>query len=289
MKEQEFKKWLGQKYPNNSTVLNRVSNCKKIEKVYGNLDDRFDENECITILQDLIYTVNDERNNRPAKHKITIDGDIRTGSATLKQALKLYVSFREDFFEDEKEYLNSEIIEKLNRDLTSIGKSTFVKYFYEFKKGHNKASIIDIFNKNKETWGASSKSTKANVGIKIFSDGYEKEALNIILSSCRIDEETIVRVNEIYSEEYSDYLNKNYVFIRPEFTFGEELIDNLFSNYKVNKGFKVLNYELDWYIPELKLAIEFDEKHHKRSKDQDGKRQKKIEEHLKCRFIRYSM
>jgi hypothetical protein len=37
MKEQEFKKWLSQKYVNNSTVANRFSNCKNVENVYGDL------------------------------------------------------------------------------------------------------------------------------------------------------------------------------------------------------------------------------------------------------------
>lgn len=289
MKEKEFKKWLSQKYVNNSTVANRLSNCKNVENVYGNLDVHFEKDECLKILGDLIYTIKDERKNKPAKHKIEINGDIRTGSATLKQAVKLYVVFREELLETNDKFIDSETIRKLNRDLISIGKSTFIKYYYDFKKGNDKEGMLKIFKQNKEKWKNSSPSTKANVGIRIFKEGIEENALNLVLSSCGIDKESMIKANEIYSHEFSENDVKNYLFIHTEFDFGNQIIENLFSNYEIQKEFKVLNYKLDWYIPELKLAIEFDEKHHKSKVKEDTKRQKQIEKKLGCKFIRYSL
>ena len=48
---------------------------------------------------------------------------------------------------------------------------------------------------------------------------------------------------------------------RKEYHFNE-IIENLFNKYKIIPQFQVMNYRIDWYIPELKLAIEYDEKYH---------------------------
>ena len=53
------------------------------------------------------------------------------------------------------------------------------------------------------------------------------------------------------------------------------------------KQYKVLNYRIDFYIPKLNIAIEYDENEHKdySYKQQQG-RQKEIENSLGCDFIR---
>ena len=55
------------------------------------------------------------------------------------------------------------------------------------------------------------------------------------------------------------------------------------------KQYKVLNYKIDFYIPKLNIAIEYDENEHKdySYKQQQG-RQKEIENSLGCDFIRIS-
>ncbi len=96
MKQVEFKEWLQLKFPDSSaTVNNRISNCKNIEKYYGNLDDQFNIDKCKSIIDSLNYTSEDEREKRPQKHLIAINGNIKMGSATLKLAANLYVEFRE--------------------------------------------------------------------------------------------------------------------------------------------------------------------------------------------------
>jgi predicted HTH transcriptional regulator len=57
---------------------------------------------------------------------------------------------------------------------------------------------------------------------------------------------------------------------------------------EVETQYPVKNYKLDFYISELNLAIEFDEKHHKYQKEEDEKREKEIENVLNCKFIRVS-
>lgn len=49
----------------------------------------------------LCYETGDERENRQTKHSIKIDGNLRTGSATLKQAVNLYMKFKKDIQENQ--------------------------------------------------------------------------------------------------------------------------------------------------------------------------------------------
>ena len=53
--------------------------------------------------------------------------------------------------------------------------------------------------------------------------------------------------------------------------------------------YPILNYRIDYYIPNLKIAIEYDENNHKNySYEAQEGRQKEIEKELGCRFIRVS-
>ena len=76
---------------------------------------------------------------------------------------------------------------------------------------------------------------------------------------------------------------------RKEFAFGKDIVENLFSDYTIIRQHSALNgsYKIDWYIPELKLAIEYDEYPHSYRKEEDTTRQQAIEAELGCRFIRY--
>ena len=78
---------------------------------------------------------------------------------------------------------------------------------------------------------------------------------------------------------------------RAEFVFGEEIVERLFSGYTIIRQLPVFNgkYRIDWYIPELRLAVEFDEAHHAAPANAaaDAARQAEIEAALNCRFLRY--
>ena len=74
-----------------------------------------------------------------------------------------------------------------------------------------------------------------------------------------------------------------------QFKFGDDIINNLFSGYEILKEYKVLNYRVDWYIPELNIVIEFDEEHHKNQIKEDRKREHEIKNHLGCIFLRYDI
>lgn len=119
----------------------------------------------------------------------------------------------------------------------------------------------------------------------------EKNVL-LLISSCKKlsnnDKKSII-------ENFQKYgiINKSYipVFSRKEIEFISDLED-FFDAQNIIKGikqFKILNYVIDYYIPSIKLAIEYDENEHKNySYETHEGRQKEIEKELGCKFIRIS-
>jgi hypothetical protein len=93
MLEKEFYDWLLKKY-NTATANARKANCLNISKYEGDLDQHFEKDTCRSLIEKLSYSTDDEKHNRPAKHKIPISGNVRAGSSTLKQAVNLYVEFK---------------------------------------------------------------------------------------------------------------------------------------------------------------------------------------------------
>jgi hypothetical protein len=77
-----------------TAVRTRVSNCKRMEQFEGDLDDHFDADQCQKLLARLTYSTRDQELNIRPRHNIPINGDLRNGSATLKQAVTLYVRYR---------------------------------------------------------------------------------------------------------------------------------------------------------------------------------------------------
>lgn len=58
---------------------------------------------------------------------------------------------------------------------------------------------------------------------------------------------------------------------------------------KLIRQFTILDYRIDGYHVESKTAYEIDEPHHKHNTYKDKKRQKEIEEILKCKFVRIKL
>lgn len=95
MLEPEFYNWLiHQKGQKENTAHSRRSDCLRVERVEGNLDTHFEKDRCYALLDKLVYTAEDANHHRPPKHGILIDGNIKNGTATLKQAVSLYAEFK---------------------------------------------------------------------------------------------------------------------------------------------------------------------------------------------------
>jgi len=102
MLEKKIYDWLLKKY-NPSTANARKANCLNVSSYEGELDEHFEKDACRSLLEKLSYSTDDENHNRPAKHKIPINGNVKNGTATLKQAVNLYVEFRNETKNNTKE------------------------------------------------------------------------------------------------------------------------------------------------------------------------------------------
>jgi len=93
MKQDEFRKWLVAQGQAEATASSRASSAKRVEQYLGDLDELFAQEDRDSILDRFAYTAEDERAERPNPSPVPIDGVLRTGLASLQQALKLYHAF----------------------------------------------------------------------------------------------------------------------------------------------------------------------------------------------------
>jgi hypothetical protein len=100
MKEEAFRSWLSsERSYGTGTVNSRVSNCKTVEGCEGDLDKHFEQDWLRGLVEKLTYSKADERQNRPARHQIPINGNVYNATATLRSAVSLYKQFRENWVE----------------------------------------------------------------------------------------------------------------------------------------------------------------------------------------------
>lgn len=81
----------------------------------------------------------------------------------------------------------------LIRTLNSVGKSTFVKYYFNFKNESRDKCIL----KFDENYTDKAKSTRTGHAQRIFRENKHIEALNIIINSARVDDFTRKKAKEI--------------------------------------------------------------------------------------------
>ena len=94
------------------------------------------------------------------------------------------------------------------------------------------------------------------------------------------DEDVEVLTEEEYNNMYKKPPRKEIVFL--------DKLEGVIGKIGIRQ-YRVFNYRIDYYIPNLNIAIEYDENDHKNyTYEQQEGRQKKIEKELGCRFIRIS-
>lgn len=96
MNESGFRRWLQCQGYNARTTNSRVSNCVRVCEFEGDIDALYVKDKCKDLLFRLTYTTEDERHGRHPRHSVPINGNIRNGTATLKQAAGLYIRYLED-------------------------------------------------------------------------------------------------------------------------------------------------------------------------------------------------
>jgi len=91
-----YSDWLRQTVKTASTCSTKLSELRRVEAAYGDLDELFDKDELSSVLEELTYSSADSRDDRENPSKIVINGDIRNNLASYKSAVSKYVRFRED-------------------------------------------------------------------------------------------------------------------------------------------------------------------------------------------------
>lgn len=86
----------------------------------------------------------------------------------------------------------------VERLLNSVGKRTFIKYYYNFKNTSRDHCICSF----EENFTDKAKSSKTGHAKSIFKNGLEKEALIIISKSDRVDDITRQKAKEILLKDF---------------------------------------------------------------------------------------
>ena len=140
------------------------------------------------------------------------------------------------------------------------------------------------------------------VDVRKLNKFYDKKGIAQISKVGYKDKNNRTRPQFLLNEDQRDDLLSRYgnvglgfratAVVRHEYCFGEDIVNKLFSGYEIISQFKVFGgeFSIDWYVPELKLAIEFDEEQHfigGELKKECVERQRRVEQALGCRFLRY--
>ena len=104
-----FRAWLDEKF-DISVAASRFANAKKVEEKYGDFDEHFEKDGFDKLIAVLSYTKADERDGKINPTKISINGNIYAGLATLKSAVSLYRRFRDQ--DGATEIVTEALIEK---------------------------------------------------------------------------------------------------------------------------------------------------------------------------------
>lgn len=91
-----YKKWLEQQRYSDGTVNTQVSKVKKVEENYGDLDRHYEDDRLQSVISELKYSKEDERQNKPNPSKIPFEGNIKDGLASYRSAAKRYRKFRDE-------------------------------------------------------------------------------------------------------------------------------------------------------------------------------------------------
>ena len=115
MNESGFRKWLTSSGQSEKSAGSRVSTALRVEKTLGDLEAILQNEGKEALLQRFAYGVDDQRIDAPNPSPVQIDGDLRTGLASLRQAISLY----DDFLQQQSNMPNKVQLDQLISALTT--------------------------------------------------------------------------------------------------------------------------------------------------------------------------
>ena len=173
-------------------------------------------------------------------------------------------------------FVGKDLVERLGYDIS--GTTSYSKYINQYC---DKEDFIKMKNSSLQLFGISDLGRKGGYLVN------ESGVIKLIQKSESKSSE--------YKENFKRWLiseklieDKFIIKSRKEINFLDKL-EQAFKPFGITgkKQYKVLNYKIDYYISQLKIAIEYDENGHSGyTYEQHEGRQKEIEKKLGCKFIR---
>ena len=96
-----YRHWLEQQGYASGSVQTRMSHTGRVEDCYDDLDEQYDRDQLRSVLDELKYSTEDERRDKPNPSRIPINGNTRTNLASYRNAAELYCKFRRETADDE--------------------------------------------------------------------------------------------------------------------------------------------------------------------------------------------
>ena len=95
MQTSGYRAWLEQRGLEKASVATYVSDAKRVERHYGDLDELYSKDRLAGVLQELRYSADDARRNAPNPSKIPIDANPYKGLASYRSTITRYREYRE--------------------------------------------------------------------------------------------------------------------------------------------------------------------------------------------------
>ena len=96
-----YQNWLEQQGYAGGTVTAQMHRAGRVEECYGDLDEHYNRDQLRSVIDELKYSTEDERRNKPNPSKIPFKGDSRKNLASYRNATERYCKFRRETADDE--------------------------------------------------------------------------------------------------------------------------------------------------------------------------------------------
>ena len=83
-----YQHWLEQQSYAAGTVTAQMHRAGRVEDCYGDLDEHYGRDQLRVVIENLKYSTEDERRDKPNPSKIPFDGNIRNNLASYKNAIE---------------------------------------------------------------------------------------------------------------------------------------------------------------------------------------------------------
>ena len=103
MKEADYRQWLENRDYQEKTIKMQIYRAKRVEKFHGDFDKHYTQDQMANAIEELEYSTDDRRRNRPNPSKIPFKGDIYNNLASYRRATVRYKKFRDEIGDGELE------------------------------------------------------------------------------------------------------------------------------------------------------------------------------------------